>query len=98
MPETFPWWQQALEVLTFPPSLLFGLLTGVLCRRLVVAVVIAGILSPLTNMILATAFSDGPPGPVTVDSLLFGVSGMIAAAVVWLLARAFMRQRRKAGL
>lgn len=98
MPETFPWWQQTLEVLTFPPSLLFGLLAGVLCRRLVVAVVIAGILSPVANLILTTAFSDGPPGPFTTDSLLFGASGMVAAAIVWLLARALMRQRRRAGL
>ncbi len=98
MPETFPWWQQALDGLTFPPSLLFGLLAGLLCRRLVVAALVAGILAPLANVILTNAFSDAPPGSFATDSLLFGASGMFAAAIVWVLANAFRRQRRKAGL
>jgi hypothetical protein len=96
MPETFPWYQQTLDYLTFPPSLIFGLLAGLIFRRLLVAALVAGVLSPLANVVLETATSDAPPRFYVKDELMFSASAMLAAAVVWTVARA-VRNRRLTG-
>jgi hypothetical protein len=96
MPPTFPWYQDALDALTFPPSLIFELLAGLLFRRLIVAVLVAGVLSPLANVVLDTAASDAPPQFHVKDALMLSASAMLAAAVVWTVTRA-VRHRRLAG-
>jgi hypothetical protein len=96
MPGTFPWYQHALESLTFPPSLIFGLLAGLIFRRLLVAALVAGVLSPLANIVLDSATSDAPPQFYVNDELRLSASAMLAAAVVWAVARA-VRHRRSAG-
>ena len=87
------WYQEALDALTFPPSLIFGLLTGLIFRRLIVAVLVAGVLSPLANVVLDTATSDAPPQFYVKDALMMSASAMLAAALVWTFAKA-VRHRR----
>ena len=87
------WYQEALDALTFPPSLIFGLLAGLIFRRLIVAVLIAGVLSPLANIVLDTATSDAPPQFYVKDALMVSASAILATAVVWTFAKAGRRCR-----
>ncbi len=88
--------RQMPEAIGFPPSWFFGLLAGIFIRRWWIAVPVAGILSPVANILLSRATSDAEPRVVWLDALLFATSAMVIALVAWALTRGFKRIRRTA--